>query len=280
MNGDQLPRALESASRITESIAGRKLGFFLDFDGTLAAIGPRPDLVMLPQRHKEVLEDLNQRYLVCILSGRDLDDLKTRIGLPGLFYAGDHGYRISGPPGSGVWYEVGGSASGVLAAAASELRDLLSSVEGVFVEAKGLSLSVHYRLTPLQAIPAVADAVRRIRLRHPSLRQTTGKLVFEFHPGDDWGKGLAMLWLLEHLGYGRGDICPICLGDDLTDEDTFLAARGWGISVAVDPSGGPTGADYRLRDTEEAVDFLAAFVEPGAPDTVPGLGTAKDGVEE
>jgi trehalose 6-phosphate phosphatase len=259
MNGDQLPWAFESVSRITESIAGRKLGFFLDFDGTLAAIGPRPDLVALPQRHREVLDDLNRRHLVCLLSGRGLQDLKARIALSDLFYAGDHGYRISGPPNSGVEYEVGGAARETLATAAAELRELVGRVEGVVVEEKGLSLSVHYRLTPPSAVPTVADAVRRVRAQYPSLRQTTGKLVFEFHPGDDWSKGRAMLWLLERLGYGRGDICPICLGDDLTDEDTFLAAQGWGISVLVGPSARPTHADYLLYDTTEVAAFLAAL---------------------
>jgi len=259
MDGDRLPWAVESGSRIRDTIAGRKLGFFLDFDGTLAPIGPRPDVVVLSERPREVLRRLNQSHLVCLLSGRDLDDLKTRTGLPDLFYAGDHGYRISGPPGSGVDHEVGGAARDTLAAAAAELRELLSRVEGVVVEAKRLSLSVHYRLTPERAMPAVVDAVNTVRARYPSLRQSTGKRVFEFHPGDDWDKGHAMIWLLKRLGHSRGDICPICLGDDLTDEDTFLAARGWGVSVAVDPSAGPTHADYRLRDTEEAADFLAAF---------------------
>ncbi len=38
-----------------------------------------------------------------------------------------------------------------------------------------------------------------------------------------------MLWLLERLGLKRADVCPLCLGDDLTDEDMFAAAAGWGL---------------------------------------------------
>lgn len=263
MDGDRLPSALESGSQIRGLIDGRKLGFFLDFDGTLAPIGLRPDLVVLPPRAKQVLQRLNRSHLVCILSGRGLEDLKTRTGLPGLFYAGDHGYRIEGPPGSGVAHEVGTAARGALAAAAVDLRDSLSRVAGVVIEAKGLSLSVHYRLVPPAAVSTVAETVHEVGDRYPSLRQSSGKLIFEFHPGEVWDKGRAMTWLIDRLGYGRHDICPICLGDDLTDEDTFLAAQSWGISIAVDPHHGPTCADYKLRDTDEATDFLAAFAQPG-----------------
>ncbi len=260
MNTDQLPWALESGSRIRQQIAGRKLAFFLDFDGTLAPIGPYPDLVVLPPRAKQVLRDLNVKHLVCLLSGRDLDDVRARTGLPGLFYAGDHGYRISGPLGSDVEYEAGSLARPTLAAAATDLRDLLRPVEGVLVEAKTLSLSVHYRLTPPDTVPVVADAVQQVGERYPSLRRSSGKFVFEFRPGDVWDKGWAMNWLIERLGYNHSDICPICLGDDLTDEDTFLAARDWGISIAVGPRIGPTWAAYRLRDVDDAADFLAGFI--------------------
>ena len=36
---------------------------------------------------------------------------------------------------------------------------------------------------------------------------------------------------------GRADLCPVCLGDDLTDEDMFAAADGWGVSVVVGDPG-------------------------------------------
>ena len=262
MNGEQLPWALESTSQMGKDMAGRIPAFFLDFDGTLAPIESHPDLAALSRRARLVLDGLSGSHLVCIVSGRDLDDLRRRTALPGLFYAGDHGCRISGPPGSGVEYEVGGAARDTLAAAAADLRSLLDRTEGVVVQAKDLSLSVHYRLTPAAAVPEVADAVREVIERYPSLRQTEGRLVFEFHPGDEWDKGRAMNWLIERLGHSRTDLCPLCLGDDLTDEDMFRAARGWGIPVAVGPSHGPTCADYRLRGPDEVIEFLAAFASP------------------
>lgn len=263
MKRNQLDSALQAGPQIEERIGSRTLGFFLDFDGTLAPIAPNPESAALPEASREALIALQRRHLVCLLSGRDLEDLQRKIGLPGLalYYAGDHGYRIIGPPGSGVRHEEGSAARAEVAEAAGELRRLLDSVPGVCVEGKALSLSVHYRLVAPTDLPEVITAVETVHARHPALRRTGGKMVYELHPDIAWDKGCALLWLVERLGYGHDDICPICLGDDRTDEDTFLAARGWGLSVAVGSEGPPTTeADYGLADTGEVVEFLSRFL--------------------
>src|SRR5690554_7185491 len=47
----------------------------------------------------EVLKECAVRLKVAAVSGRDMDDLKSRINIPDLIYAGSHGFRISGPDG-------------------------------------------------------------------------------------------------------------------------------------------------------------------------------------
>lgn len=48
--------------------------------------------------------------------------------------------------------------------------------------------------------------------------------VLELRPKVDWNKGSAVTWILDALGLGtRGDVFPIYLGDDITDEDAFVA---------------------------------------------------------
>ena len=102
-------------------------------------------------------------------------------------------------------------------------------------------------------------AVDEVVGRHPELRKTGGKKVFELRPRMDWDKGKAVLWLLDTLGLNNPEITPIYIGDDLTDEDAFAALKGRGIGLLVSERPLPTAADYRLRDTDEVGDFLAAL---------------------
>ena len=76
-----------------------------------------------------------------------------------------------------------------------------------------------------------------------------------------------MLWLLERLGYARDDVCPVCLGDDLTDEDMFRRAKGWGIAIVVGSArpahtARTTGSRTR-RGREFLADFAVAEVSSG-----------------
>jgi trehalose 6-phosphate phosphatase len=257
MIADHLPSAFQAHTRIKAAIGDRRIGFFLDFDGTLAPIAPRPDAAVLPERCRAVLKELGRHHLVCILSGRTLDDLRQKTGLTELYYGGDHGYRISGPQGSGVELRVGDEARGELESAGRQLRERLADVPGVVLEMKEFSLSVHYRLAAIEDEPLIANVTEQVSARYPSLRMTEGKCAHELRPAMDWGKGEAMLWILDRLGLDRQNLCPIVLGDDVTDEDMFRAAAGWGVCVLVGPAEQHSEAEYRLDTPEQAAEFLA-----------------------
>jgi trehalose 6-phosphate phosphatase len=248
---------------IRRKTAGRALGFFLDLDGTLAPIAARPDLVELPAATRDILGRLAERHLVGFVSGRGLEDLQRRIGLESAFYAANHGHQIVGPPESGIALEVGVEHSEELQAAAAELECVLLAVEGALVEAKGLSISVHYRRVVPDEQSLVDRSVRNVADRYPDLRLTRGKMVYELRPPGTWNKGRGLLWLLEQLAWSPRDGCPICLGDDLTDEDMFAATEGWGVNVLVGLPDRPSRAEYRLRDSGESALFLNAFASSG-----------------
>ena len=96
----RLPNALESYGQLGAVVNGRRPMVCLDFDGTLSEIVSDPDTAMLVDGAAEALENLAAQCPVAILSGRDLADIRHRVGLPGIWYAGSHGFELIGPDGS------------------------------------------------------------------------------------------------------------------------------------------------------------------------------------
>jgi trehalose 6-phosphate phosphatase len=250
---------LGSLSAIASDLGGRRPCFFLDFDGTLAPLALRPELAELPPGTRAILDSLAGRHPVCFVSGRALAELRHKIGIENAYYAAEHGQQILGPPESGVFLEVGTEYKPALREAAADLERRLTSISGAVIERKGLSISVHYRLVPHGLRTAVEQSVRQVALEHPRLRLSEGKMLYEFRPPGHWDKGQAVLWLLERLGTAARPCCPICLGDDLTDEDMFAAVGHSGVTVVVGPPRRPTRARYYVRDHEEVAILLDAL---------------------
>src|SRR6185295_14958024 len=190
-----LPNALARWPEIAHRIAASRLALFLDYDGTLSPIAPRPDLATLPEATRDVLVRLAAHHPVAILSGRGRDDVAALVDLPQLTYAGRHGFDIRGP---GLEHEVGEGIPATIARVAAELAAELGAIDGVLVEPKRFSVAVHYRLVRPAEVPAIEAAVARAAER-TGLRQVGGKKVFELRPDIDWHKGEALLWLLDRL---------------------------------------------------------------------------------
>jgi len=260
----KLPEALENTPGISRVVGRRRPAFFLDFDGTLAPISATPASTTMPTDMKHLLARLAGAHLVCVASGRGLADLQAKVGLPSVYYAADHGHHIVGPEGSGVELEVAPEDSLELEKASYELERRLRDLEGAIVETKGVSLSVHYRLVAEAERHHVAQIVREVADESSGLRLTTGKLIYELTPDLGWDKGKAVLWLLKRLGFRRSAVCPICLGDDRTDEDMFRAAKGWGVGIVVGDAQADTLADYRLSGFDQVASFLEHFASQQA----------------
>jgi trehalose-phosphatase len=248
-----LKSALVCRDEIERRLDGRRPALFLDYDGTLAPLAPRPELAILPEATRDVLRRLAERYPVAVLSGRGRADVAARVGLEDLTYAGSHGFEIAGPA---VHHEVGSAVPEEVERAAVRLREHLEGVPGVLIEPKRFAISVHYRLADPADLPRIEAAVDAVLAGHPELRKALGKKLFELRPALDWDKGKALLWLLEALHLDPAATLPFYLGDDFTDEDAFRAveASGLGILVAEEPR--PTAATYSLRDPEEVREFL------------------------
>ena len=247
-----------SPQTLLAEAGGRGLALFLDYDGTLTPIVERPEDAVLDERTRDAVRLLASRHAVAVVSGRDLEDLRMRVGIEGLAYAGSHGFDIEGPGVRRVQ-----EASPALQAAAAELEHETAALPGVQVERKRFAVSLHYRRARAGDVPALDAAVERALARHAGLRRTGGKKIFELRPDVDWDKGHAVLWLIEALGLQA--CLPVYIGDDLTDEDAFRALEGKGVGVCVQAAPRPTAARYSLPDPAAVRELLAALA--GAPRT-------------
>lgn len=234
-----------------------------DFDGTLSPIAARPDLATLPTETRALLLEaqLDARYVLGIVSGRSLVDLRELVGLDGLIYAGNHGLEIQGN-GLDFLHPEASSLRAEMNLIYQELELALGSFSGVIAENKGLSLSLHYRQTPREIVPQVEEGFHKTVARAAEsglIKVTRGKQVLEVRPNLDWGKGCAISQI--QAAHGEAQLTAF-LGDDLTDEDGFAAVQqSGGISVMVGPAGQPTRAEYRLDSPREVAETLSLLLQ-------------------
>jgi trehalose 6-phosphate phosphatase len=251
---DEVAHRLKSANHIL---------LLSDYDGTLTPIVDKPELATLPQEVKKLLRKLakNRRYTVGIISGRALVDLKSKVDLEGIIYAGNHGLEIEGF-GSSFLEPIAEEMRPFLQMLNQALSATLRGIKGVFVEDKGLTVSVHYRLVDDTEEGKVKDTFRKVTDTlnvMGKIRITQGKKVYEVRPPGDWDKGKAIAWLMAECREfrGKGGALPIYLGDDLTDEDGFKTIeRSDGISIFVGEGGSQSVARYFLKSPEEVARFL------------------------
>jgi trehalose 6-phosphate phosphatase len=251
----ELPDGLQALDLTTD----RQPAVFYDFDGTLSEIVEDPDSARLVDGAAEALTSLSAACPVAILSGRDLADVRERIGLPGLWYAGSHGFELTGPDGAHHQNPEAAASIPVLAGAAADLADQLGHIPGVVVEHKRFGVAVHYRNAARDRVGEVAAAVRTAGQR-TTLRVTTGREVIELRPNIDWDKGKTLRWVLDYIrdNEGAGPLLPIYLGDDITDEDAFDAVDDDGIAILVrhsDDGDRATAARYALDDPGRVREF-------------------------
>jgi len=251
---------LESWDELKGELAERYLYLFLDYDGTLSPIVRDPDKAVLSLRMRGRLEALSKagRCRIAVISGRALEDIRSRVGIAGITYGGNHGLEVEGPEGN-LRYPIPEKARRALDDVRRTMERELSAIPGTFLEEKGMTLAVHLRRVKrgelLIAAHAVSEATRSYRMRGEILVRP-GKEVFEIRPSVEWDKGKTVLWLLEKCTVAGGEPpWPLYVGDDRTDEDAFRAIRVRGVTVYVGAPG-KTDAQYYLRNIGEVGAFL------------------------
>ena len=181
-----------------------------DYDGVLAPIASTPAQARMRDRTRQLLARVSRRYPCEVVSGRPLDDLTRRLrGVPLFGLSGNFGRE---PPAAGrrpprrvgAWVGL--------------LRDSLARYEGLLVEDKGYSVTVHYRHAVNRA--AARRAIRRAIGRLHGARAVEGVQAVSLMPWPGPTKGTA----LQEARRRAGCTQAIYVGDDGTDEDAFASA--------------------------------------------------------
>jgi len=253
-----LPNALVHIDRVLKPLKNRTPLLFLDYDGTLTPIVSRPENALLSENARRLLRDLAREIPIAVISGRDRKDVKDKVRLDGIYYAGSHGFDIEGPGENKVAHQAGAAYLQAIDQAEAELQARLKDIKGVLLERKKFSIAVHYREVAEAQLQAVQAAVAAVQQDMPDLKKTAGKKVFEIQPKVDWHKGRAVRWLMEHVFNDMPqDTLPVYIGDDVTDEDAFREIRHDGIGIRVDhTTAGESAARYGLKSPEEVFQFL------------------------
>lgn len=222
---------------------------FLDFDGTLVEIAPRPDAVQvqpgLPRLLQRLATGLNGA--LAIVSGRPLRDLDHFLPVP-IAKVGDHGATLRPVPGQPP-------ESPDLPHAPAEWREraatLLERFPGTLIEDKEHGFVVHYRLAPT-AGPAAKAMLDELVAGAPGGGFTLleARMAWEVRPRGA-SKGTAVRSLMDRAPFaGRR---PVFIGDDVTDEEGMAVAREFG------------GLGLRLQDAFGEPEALREWLARCAP---------------
>lgn len=230
---------------------------FLDMDGVLAPLAPTPGEVGPVARRTAALKaiDLRLKGRVAIISGRTIAEI-DRISDHALTAAsGVHGLERRRGDGGIERKQADEGVAYVLEA----FEAFAACRPGMIVEDKGVSAGLHYRGAPDQARAAEALATR-LQIE-TGLTLQPGHMVLELKtPGAT--KGTALTAFMREAPFMNA--LPIMVGDDVTDEDGFEAAKALGgYGVLVGPAR-PTAARYGLDDVDAVLTWLEAIAEAKA----------------
>jgi trehalose 6-phosphate phosphatase len=215
--------------------------YFLDADGTLLDIMPRPEVVVVDETLRTLVAELAgaAHGAFAFVSGRTIEDI-DRIFAPLIFpVSGLHGAEIRFPDGSRS-----SPPDDAMDGVRQPLADFMAAHPGLRLEDKGAALAIHFRQTP-ELAHEVSEVLGALA-QQSGLAVQEGKMVAELKQAHhDKGNGIAAL-LARPPFAGRK---PVFIGDDLTDESgfRFVNAQG-GVSVRVGPAGIASDAHYRLPD--------------------------------
>lgn len=235
-----------------------RAALFLDFDGPLVPIAPRPDGIEVGAWLVPTLQQLHALLggALALVSGRPLSELDAWLAPLRLPAAGVHG--VERRDGDGPTRRLAGGLPDTLI---HRVERLVARTPDLRLERKPGALALHYR-----DAPHLGDMCARMMLAaarpHAELTVLLGKCVVEVKPRGAT-KANAVSEFLAHPAFAGRQ--PVFVGDDATDEDGFAAVQAVG-GIGIKVGDGPSGAQFRLGGPEAVRLWLqAALPQPAYP---------------
>ena len=239
----------------------QKWAVFLDFDGTLVDIAPKPEAVVVPPELPNVLAALRNKLdgALALISGRAIAVLDKAMAPHDFDAAGLHGLE----------YRFGGRLQACKPEQRPELRRALENLrlelgrrEGILIEDKGCALAVHWRMAPAHRGMVTRAVQESVAGLGQGYRLQYGHSVAEVLPaGCDKGKAIATFLRQQSYENRRA----LFIGDDVTDEHGFEVVNALGgVSVRVGP--GETKARHSIASPAELRRRLSGWASTGAMD--------------
>lgn len=208
---------------VKTSYDGATLLLATDFDGTIAPIAERPEDAVVHECARRLLDRCAAApsLVVAVLSGRDVEDVRPRLGGLRAIVAGSHGLECVDADGRTLW--------STAARFPEPDPALIATIEaaGVRVERKKFAMALHFRgreirdLHPLLS-PFVAWA------RRAGLEVIGGRKVVEARVAGG-GKRAALRRLAMFTKTRR----VVYAGDDTTDFEALAFAAEFGRAIFV-----------------------------------------------
>lgn len=223
-----------------------------DFDGTLAPIVTRPDQARMPTGVFQRVAKLARIAPVAVISGRRLDDLRPRVPREVEMCIGNHGSERAD-----VTVDLGPMRETCRAWLAQLQARLDDDVDagGIFIEDKGITVSVHFRLTRdrKQAERTIVEWIGGLA---PEPRVIGGKFVFNLLPAQARTKFEALV----DIAREESASAVLFVGDDLTDEIVFAQAPPDWVTVRVERDR-DSSARFFIHDQADIVILLDRLIE-------------------
>jgi len=256
-----------TSTTLKKLVSGERVGLVTDMDGTISHIVEKPEDAVVTPKNYELLRRLQEKLpLVSIVSGRSVRSVTARMALKGVVYIGNHGLERCVDGQVKHNFDVFAYRP-ALEAAVEELQKIQH--EGVQVEDKGVTVTLHYRQTddPQFAQGTLLPMVQEIADER-ELEFFEGRMIFELRPPVKANKGSAFRELVSEFSIESA----IYIGDDTTDIAALKMAQqlrksemcyAIGVGVISDDSPAEIAAESDLlaMGVTDVENFLAWLIQ-------------------